>query len=39
MHSARVEVEQFNRHGRLEFERDEIKDVFRLIPIAELLGM
>lgn len=39
MNSARVEVEQFNPRGRLEFERDEIKDVFRVIPVAELLGM
>ena len=39
MNSARVEVEQFNPRGRLEFERDEIKDVFRVIPTAELLGM
>jgi len=39
MNSARVEVEQFNPKGRLEFERAEIKDVFRVIPIGELLGM
>ncbi|MGO4738613.1 XRE family transcriptional regulator [Bosea sp. 2KB_26] len=38
MDSNRVVVEQFNPRGRLEFDRREIKDIFRVIPWVELLA-
>lgn len=38
MNSGRVTVEQFNPRGRLEFGRDEIKQILRVIPVNELLG-
>lgn len=37
--SGRVTVEQFNPRGRLEFERDEVRQILRVIPTAELLGI
>lgn len=39
MNSARIEVEQFNPRGRLEFSRDEVHQILRVIPIGELLGI
>lgn len=35
---SRVTVEQFNPRGVLEFGRNEIKDIFRVIPERELRG-
>ena len=38
MDSRKVVVEQFNPPGRLEFDRDEILRIFRVIPNEELWG-
>lgn len=37
--SERVVVEQYKPFGHLEFEGREIKEIFRVIPWAELLGV
>lgn len=39
MHSGKVVVEQFNPPKTLEFERERVKDVHRVIPWQELLGV
>jgi phage repressor protein C with HTH and peptisase S24 domain len=39
MNSARIEVEQFNPKGRIEFARDEVHQILRVIPVSELLGV
>jgi phage repressor protein C with HTH and peptisase S24 domain len=36
--SARITVEQFNPHAVLNFSRDEVKQLLRVIPQNELLG-
>lgn len=37
--STKISVEQFNPHGILNFSRDEVKQLLRVIPQAELLGL
>lgn len=37
--SAKITVEQFNPHGILNFARDEVKQLLRVIPQDELLGL
>lgn len=37
--AAKVTVEQFNPHGVLNFRRAEIKQILRVIPTPELLGL
>ncbi|WP_336810907.1 XRE family transcriptional regulator [Bosea sp. MMO-172] len=39
MNSGRVVVEQFNPPKTIEFSRDAVKDVHRVIPWPELLGI
>lgn len=36
--AQKIVVEQFNPRGRLEFGRNEIKQIFRVIPTEELWG-
>lgn len=38
-HSGGIRVEQFNPKGFLEFDRAEIRQVLRVIPTSELLGI